>query len=617
MRQGEVVYGGRFMIYSCAAEPTTMTRFAGFLLLAVSFLLSTCFAANDAADRVYRNGTVFTAEADGSIVQAVAIRDGRIVYVGSNDGVVTFIGPSTKVTDLGGRFLMPGLVDGHMHPLSGGLKLRKCSLHYESLTVAELQERVQACLDKTKEQEPDGWLEVVSWFQESMRPPGVKTSRATLDGLKTSRPIIVRSSFGHTVLANSRALALAKITKATPDPIGGKIWHDGDGNPNGRLEDGAFAVYSELIPKASPEENVAAAKAALQAISHEGVTSFLDAAAGPDSMAAFTAVQAAGELTVRAHFAPLIEPEEASDPARAVSKVVEYGKQYDQGAIQAKPGITVRNAKLFLDGVIAAPALTGAVLEPYRTNAGTQESPRWVAGQSRGPAVYFPSKPLGEILVRLGRAGIDPHMHADGDGAVRAGLDAVEVMRKEIGGADIRPAIAHDELVDPADFPRYKKLGTLPVLSFQWEKPAGDTVGLTNYFGAERMNILEPAGFLAGAGARVVFGSDWPVDQLNEWFALKVGVTRTNAPGAAAEFQGRLGKDPGLSREAVLRTATIDGAYELHEDDVTGSVRLGKFADLIVIDRDPLKIPAEDIANVRVLETVVGGRTVYEATPEH
>ena len=594
-----------------------MIRFVALHMLAVSLFLTSCFAANAAADRVYRNGTVFTADAHRSIAEAVAIREGRIVYVGSNEGVVPFIGPSTKVTNLAGRFLMPGLVDGHLHPLEAGLKLQKCSLNYESLTVAELQQRVQACLDKTQSEEPDGWLEVVSWFQESMRPAGVKTSRATLDVLKTSRPIIVRSSFGHTVLANSRALAVAKITKAAADPLGGKIWRDADGNPTGLLEDAAYAVYSDLVPKPTPEQNITAAKAAQKAISRQGVTSFLDADAAPEDIAAFAAVQTAGELAVRAHFAPKIAVEEASDPAGAVAKVAAYEKQYDQGAIKAKPGITVRNAKLFLDGVIAAPALTGAMLEPYRTNVGTMESPRWVPGQSRGPAVYFPPKPLAEILVRLGRAGIDPHMHADGDGAVRAALDAVEVMRKEIGRADIRPAIAHDEIVSPADFPRFKALDTMPVLSFQWEKPAGDTMGLTNYFGPERMKILEPAGLLAAAGARVVFGSDWPVDPLDEWFALKVGVTRTNAPDAAPEFHGRLGEDPGLSREAVLRAATMDAAYELHEDDVTGSVQVGKFADLIVIDRDPLKIPAEDIANIRVLETVVGGRTVYESMSQH
>jgi predicted amidohydrolase YtcJ len=587
-----------------------MTRLIALPLLALSVFLTSCFAETPAS-RVFRNGTVFTADAHGTVAQAIAIRDGRIVYVGSNDGVASFIGPSTKVSELQGRFLMPGLIDGHMHPLEAGLKLRKCSLNYERLTVAQLQERVQGCLDKAKDQEPDGWLEVVSWFQESMRPAGVKTSRATLDALKTSLPIIVRSSFGHTVLANSRALALAKITKASPDPLGGKIWRDADGNPTGLLEDAAFDVFDGLIPKPTPEENIAAAKEAQKAMLAQGVTSFLDAAAPPESMIAFTAVQVAGELSIRSHFAPVINPPEASDPALAVSKVVAYRKQYDQGALQAKPSITVRNAKLFLDGVIAAPALTGAMLDPYRKNVGSPENPRWIDGQSRGPAVYFPPQPLAQILAGLGHAGIDPHMHADGDAAVRAALDAIEVMRKGLGAADIRPAIAHDEIVSPADFPRFQALDAVPVLSFQWEKPAGDTLGLTNYFGPARMKTLEPAGLLKAAGARVAFGSDWPVDPLNEWFALKVGVTRTNAPEAGAGFRGKLGEDPGLSRDAVLRAATIDAAHELHQDEVTGSLEIGKFADLIILDRDPLQIPAEDIANVRVLETVVGGSTVY------
>ncbi len=128
------------------------------------------------------------------------------------------------------------------------------------------------------------------------------------------------------------------------------------------------------------------------------------------------------------------------------------------------------------------------------------------------------------------------------------------------------------------------------------------------------MKILEPAGLLAAAGARIAFGSDWPVDALDEWFALKVGVTRTNTPDAPPEYRGRLGDDPGLSREAVLRAATINAAYELHQDQATGSLEVGKFADLIVLDRNPLTVPAEDIAKTQVVETVVGGKVVHEAT---
>jgi len=585
-----------------------------FLLLFTVAIASAQVPANGPADRVYRSGVIFTADARHPAAEALAIRGGRIVYVGDSRGLTPFVGAATVTVDLKGRFLMPGLVDGHMHPLEAGLQLLKCNLNYESLTVGELQQRVQTCLDQATSKDPNAWLEVVNWFQESMRPAGVKTSRATLDVLKTTRPIIVRSSFGHTVLANSRALELAKITAKAPDPIGGKIWRDGAGQPTGLLEDAAFAVFSTLVPKPTAADNMAGATAALQAMNRQGVTSFLDAVAPEEDIAAFAAVRQAGKLTARAHFAPPIEPSEAGHPDQALARVIALAKCYDGGKISSAPGITVRNAKLFLDGVIAAPAFTGAMREPYFINAGTAAKPDWGPGASRGPAVYFPADPLATLLVGLGRAGIDPHMHADGDGAVHAGLDGIAALRKALPGADIRPAIAHDEIVDPKDFPRFQQLNAIPVLSMQWEKPAGDTLGLNNYFGPARMKIIEPAGFLAAAGARVAFGSDWPVDKLDEWFALKVGVTRTNAPDAPAEFKGRLGEDPGLSREQVLFAATINAAYELHQDDVSGSLAVGKLADLVVLDRNPLKVAAEEIAKTQVLETVVGGQVVYKAT---
>jgi predicted amidohydrolase YtcJ len=582
-------------------------------LLLAAWLAAAQVTSGGPADRVYRNGVIFTADAQHRTAEALAIRDGRILYIGNNQGLAPFVGSATVTIDLKRRFLMPSLVDGHMHPLEAGLQLLKCSLNYESLTVAEMQQRIQTCLDQATSKDPDAWLEVVSWFQESMRPAGVKTSRATLDALKTTRPIIVRSSFGHTVLANTRALKLAKITASTPDPIGGKIWRDAAGEPTGLLEDAAFAVFSAILPKPTPAENIEGVRAALKAMNRQGVTSFLDAVAPEEDIAAFAAVRKAGGLTARAHFAPPIQPSEASNPSPALGRVTALAKRYDEGKITAAPGITVRNAKLFLDGVIAAPAFTGAMREPYFTNSGTAAKPDWGPGPSRGPAVYFPADALATILVGLGGAGIDPHMHADGDGAVHAALDGIEALRKSLPRANVRPAIAHDEIVDPVDFPRFKQLNAIPVLSMQWEKPAGDTMGLKNYFGPARMKILEPAGLLAQAGARIAFGSDWPVDQLDEWFALKVGVTRTNAPDAPQEFKGRLGDDPGLSREDVLRAATINAAYELHEDDVTGSLEVGKLADLIVLDRNPLKVPAEEIAKTHVLETVVGGQVVYKA----
>jgi predicted amidohydrolase YtcJ len=584
------------------------------LLATAASAAATPAAPAGPADTVYRNGRIYTANAGDEIVEAVAIRAGRIIYTGGDVGVDRFTGPKTRTVDLKGGSAMPGLIDGHMHPLEGGAVLLKCNLNYEPMTVPQFQARIQACLDATKNREPDGWLEVVSWFQQSMLPSGVATSHETLDVLKTSRPIIVRSSFGHTVLANSKALAFAKITRATPDPLGGKIAHDAAGEPTGILEDAAFDVYSKLVPKPTAKEDVAAARAALAAVAKQGVTSFLDAVATDESMAAFSAVQKSGGLTARAHFAPLIEPTEANNLKAAVARVVAFRTRYNQGPIVATPRLTVRNAKLFLDGVIAGPSFTGAMLEPYRVNAGTEAEPRWQPGTSRGPAVYFPPEPLKEALIGLGRAGIDPHLHVDGDAAVRAALDAIEAMRKALPGKDIRPGLAHCEIVSPDDYGRFAALKAFAVLSLEWGKPATDTVdGLRDPMGPERAAILEPAGLLAAKGASVAFGSDWPVDPLDEWFALKVGVTRTNAPDAGPKYAGRLGRDPGLTRIQALRAATIEAARELHEDDVTGSLEDGKLADLIVLDRDPFKIPAEEIASVKVLETVVGGRVVYAA----
>lgn len=564
------------------------------------------------ADTVFRHGTILTLDAHDSVAHALAVRDGRITYVGDEAGVAGHVGSGTKVVDLGGRVLMPGLVDGHMHPLQGGEVLVKCNLDYETLTVPQFQARIQTCLDQTRDREPDGWLEVVSWFQNNMLPPGVETTFATLDVLKTRRPILVESSFGHSTLANSRAIRLAGVNARTPDPLGGRIARDARGNPTGLFEDAAQHLFEHLLPKSTPADDLKAARAALKAIAQQGITSFLDAVATPEALTAFTTLQKQGELTARAHFAPLIEPSEAVDPAGAVARVKALATRFDQGPIGVAPGITVRNAKLFMDGVITAPAFTGNMLEPYRVNRSTDAKPDWVAGKSRGPDVYFPAPALASILVGLAEAGIDPHMHADGDGAVRAALDAVQTMRARVPGRDVRPAIAHDEVVSPVDYPRYAKLDVTPVLSFQWEKPATDTVdGARDFLGPQRFRIIEPAGFLHAAGARIAYGSDWPVDRLDEWFALKVGVTRTNVPGVAAKYAGRLGDDPGLSRQTVLRAITLNSSHELRQEALTGSLEVGKLADMIVLDRNPMSIPAEDIANVRVLRTVVGGRTVY------
>ena len=585
--------------------------------IALIFSLLAAGAHAAPADTVYRNGYVYTVDAQDSVQQALAVRGGRIVYVGDDAGAQAHTGSQTRVIDLQGRMLMPGLVDGHMHPQSGGSRLLNCSLDYQPLTVPQFQARIQACLDKDKNASPRRWLKVVNWFQQGMLPDGVEITSAVLDSLKTSRPVVVRSSFGHSVLLNSQAMKLAGVTRSTPDPEGGKVARDAAGNATGILEDAAQDMVSKFMPVLTPRENLAASAKALEAMRKQGITTFLDAYTDPETLTAFSQLQKQGQLTARAHFAVLVDPKDAIS-GKAFKEIRQLAKQFDQGATRVEPSMQVRHAKLFMDGVIAAPALTGTMLAPYYTNQGTPQQPHWAPGHSKGPDSYFPPALLKSTLSRLAKARIDPHIHVDGDGAVRDALDALQALRATPEGKDVRPALAHDEIVDPADFPRFKQLDATAVLSFQWAKPAPDTVGaLKEYLGKERYAIVEPQSLLLDAGARIAYGSDWPVDPLDMWFALKVGVTRTAAQGAARpaapEYAGRLGEAPGMPRAAVLRAVTMSAAYTLRQEKETGSLEAGKLADLIVLDRNVMQVPAEDIADTRVLQTMVGGKIVYDA----
>jgi predicted amidohydrolase YtcJ len=583
-------------------------------LLPAAPALAAPVAPPSSADVVYRNGYVYTVDARDSVQQALAVRAGRIVYVGDNAGAAKVTGKATRVVDLQGRMLMPGLVDAHMHPQSGGSRLLNCSLDYKPLTVTQFKARIQACLDKDANKDPGRWLVVVNWFQQGMQPDGVATTAATLDALITGRPIIVRSSFGHSALLNTKGIATAKIVDATPDPTGGKIVRDAAGAATGLLEDAAQDLAMNLLPPLTVAENLAASSAALASMRKQGITTFLDAWTDPETMTAFRTLQRQGKLTARAHFGVLIDLDKGATPEQAVAGLLKQKLQFDQGATTAAPSMQVRHAKLFMDGVIAAPAFTGAMLAPYLENKGTADSPDWQPGTNMGPPSYFTQAALRRTLAALARARIDPHIHVDGDRAVRDALDALAVLRTTPAGKRVRPALAHAELVDPLDYSRFAALDVTPVLSFQWAKPASDTVGaLKDYLGPARYAIVEPQALLLNAGARIAYGSDWPVDPLNAWFALKVGVTRTAAPDAGREYAGALTAQPGMPRAAALRAITLNAAYTLRQEQSTGSLEAGKLADFIVIDRNIMTIPADEIADVQVLQTVVGGKVVYQS----
>jgi hypothetical protein len=309
-----------------------------------------------AANTVFRNGSVITV-AGNRRAQAVAVAAGRIAYVGSNGGVASFVGAGTEVIDLRGRTLMPGIHDGHMHPLAGGLALTKPTLNYRKLDLAPFVAAIRKFLERSADQEPDGWLSVDLWEPLGMdRQP----TKEDLDRLPTRRPIIVIDLSGHTAVANSRALELAGITASTPDPNGGEIRKRRNGEPTGILLDSAIGLVTEKIPPLTTAQNADALDVGHREIARQGITSYLDASAGESELAALAALADRGPLTVRPSAAITVSPGLAADPQRMLAELERLRSTH------ARAGVTIRTVKMFFDGVIEHPTQTAALLEPYR-----------------------------------------------------------------------------------------------------------------------------------------------------------------------------------------------------------------------------------------------------------
>jgi len=585
-----------------------LCRLCAALLAACAPLAARC--ADGPAELVVRNAYVYTADAHDTVAQALAVTAGRIVYVGKEAGLAPLIGPATQVFDLKGRMLLPGLVDARLHPLRGAARA-SCDLSYAALGGAALQQRIQACLDAGKDEAPAAWLHVTGWLRPAQTPGDADIDGTVLDALKTDRPIVVESTDGHTLLANRRALDLAHLTRNSLDPPDGRLGRDADGNPSGRFEDGATALLRAVLPRASAADNLASASAALDALGRQGITSFLDTGATPAALSAFAALYKRGALTARVYFAPAVEAADAADPAGAVKGLKIAMALYDTGTRQAAPGITVRAAQIRLDGPLAVPARSAALLAPYRIDAGRPGKPNWVEGAGAGP-LYLPAQSLPPLLLALARAGIDPHIEANGDRAVQLTLEAAAAVREAMAGADVRVTLGPARLVDPADYARFRKLDVVPVMALQQARPepAGHAM-LGDYLGPERLARLEPAGSLMAAHARVAYGSNWPADPLDPWFALAVAVTRRDLAGTEPRRAARVNAQKPLSATAALRALTIDAAYAVHADADTGSLEVGKLADFIVLDRNALGADPSFLAQIKVLLTVVGGRTVF------
>lgn len=531
-------------------------------------------------DLVLTGGRVFTADAALTVAEAVAVRNGRIAWVGPASEVEEHVGSGTRVLELEGRTVLPGFQDAHCHPAESGVELAQCTLN-------DAHSR-EACLEtiaRYASEHPElEWIVGSGWSIDSFQHG--TPSRADLDAILPDRPAFFDNRDGHGAWVNGRALALAGITGETPDPTGGRIERDEAGEPQGTLHEHAMDLVSDLLPPATQDEWEAGILRA-QSIYHAwGITAWQDARIDDDVMlAAYCAVAERGELTMR------VEGNLLWDRARGAEQIDELLALRARGSVGR---LRIRGAKIFADGVLEN--FTGALLEPY------------VGTDNYGLSMLTPEE-LERAVVLLDANGFQVHVHTIGDRAVRDALDAVEAAERANGRRDARHHVAHLQLVHPDDLKRFAELGVVANVSPLWACHSGYVDELTEPFiGPERSARMYPFGSLLRAGARLAFGSDWTVSTADPLPQLEVAVTRVSPE--TRDWEPLLAGEA-LDLPTALSTFTMGSAFVNFLDGETGSLEPGKLADLVVVDRDVLDPGSGPLGDARVLLTLVEGEAVY------
>ncbi len=561
----------------------------GALALVVSLGFTGACAAGPPADLVLLHGKIHTQDATRSVAQALAVRGNSIIAVGPDQDVGRLIGPKTLTVDLEGQVVLPGIIDAHIHPADGARDLDTCNLGDTPISPTELRARVAVCL-KENPGDLKRWFRVIR-----LDPVGLTLTRGDLDSILSDRPMVIFASGGHTVWVNSAALRAAHISASTKDPAGGHIERDARGNPTGTLQDTAFDIVEKSMPKPDLDLEAAQLKRAFDAMHARGITSVQDASVDEHLVQMYKRLYDTHRLGMRVRasytLANLHTPAETLI-ARAIAFRTKW--TIDTDFLRADA------VKIFADGVIEYPTQTAALLEPYLDETGR-------ATQNRGPS-YFTQLNLNRIVAAADAAGFTVHIHAIGDRAVRSALDAFAYSRKVNGPSDNRDQIAHLELVEPADFPRFKALGVIANFQLDWAERDDFVVkGTLPYIGTERAHYLYPARSLRDAGALIAGGSDWG-DTFDAFEAMEHAITRSRG-----RDQEPLLPEQSIGLQDMLDAYTINAAFALKQEATTGSLEPGKRGDFIVLDRDIFALDPFDIHNTKVLATYLDGREIYEA----
>ena len=530
------------------------------------------------ADLILTNARVYTVDPSRPVAEAMAVRGGRVQFVGSTRGALSFRGGSTQVLDLAGRTVIPGMTDAHAHFLGLGTMLRDVSL----VGTRSYEEVIARVVERARQTPAGTWIVGRGWDQNDWGNTAFPTHEALSRALP-DHPVYLTRVDGHAGLANARAMAAAGVTAATKDPEGGRLERTAAGAPSGVFVDNAQGIVERVIPPLTREQTRDALKAAAAEMNRWGLTGIHDAGAGRDVIDLYEELARAGELPVRTYAM-------IADDSAAIAHYFARGPQsalYDGR-------LWIRSVKLYGDGALGSRG--AALLDPYSDDP-----------HNSGLLVSDP-RHIQDVATRGLRAGFQVNVHAIGDRGNRVVLDAFEAALKAVPRADHRFRVEHAQILNFDDIPRFATLDVIPSMQAVHQTSdmywAGTRLGSTRLLGAYAWRSL------LDTGVPVPNGSDFPVELVNPLLSFHSAVSRQDANNwpAAGWFP-----EQRMTREEALRSVTIWPAFASFQEDVLGSLTPGKHADFVVLDQDIMRVPAELILSARVLSTWVGGKKVYEA----
>jgi predicted amidohydrolase YtcJ len=537
------------------------------------------------ADLVVHNAAVYTVDATRSWAQALAVKKGRIVFVGADRDVVAWIGPSTKVVNASSRLILPGFHDTHVHLALSAGRREWCDLGYPRSLVA-MRQAMAGCVRKA---EGKTWV-LMTNPNTAVFPP-VGPSRKFMDSIVSDRPMVVNAL--HSSFANSVALALAGITPSTIDPPKGLIVRDKSGRPTGTLRETAQDILYRHVPKPSPDELASYFREVLSELPGYGIVSVQELS-GRARADFYEEALASDWLTARIRHGQMLLGGAEAPPLESGSELLAETARRYQGR-----WLNAGSVKVFVDGDLGDH--TAALSHPYSDTD----------GEGRRGEPIWTQEELSAWTARLDRAGIQLHFHAVGDRAIHMALNAVEHAQEVNGRRDARHQITHLHLIAPTDLPRFRELGVVAnIQPYFAENIEYNTVLALKLLGPERHRWMFRFRDLLESGAIVAISTDGPVaSPLNPFVSIQSALTRSEAGSKEPPFY----PEQRLTLPEAIAAYTIAGAYANFLDEESGSLEEGKWADFVLLDRNLFEIGTEEIGDARILWTVVEGRERFRA----